>query len=58
MAYPMAPWRPTKHGEDGEQGPTKGIGGLMRYDSEDDADHDADQRHEIAYPKRHLALPR
>jgi hypothetical protein len=38
--------------------PTKGIGGLMRYDSEDDADHDADQRHEIAYPKRHLPLPR
>ena len=29
----------------------------MGYDREDDADHDADQRHEIAYPKRHLPLP-
>jgi hypothetical protein len=30
----------------------------VRYDSEDDADHDTDQRHEIAYSKRHLPLPR
>jgi len=55
-----APWRPgipPQHSEDGEQCPPQSVGSLVRYDSEDDADHDTDKRHKISYPKRHLLLP-
>lgn len=54
---PRRPSVPPQHSEDGEQCPPKSVGSLVRYDSEDNADHDTYQRCEISYPKGHLLLP-
>jgi hypothetical protein len=40
--------------ENSKQGPPQSIGGLVRHDCENDADHDADQRDEISYAEGHF----
>jgi hypothetical protein len=48
---------PPEDREDSEQSPPRGIGRLVRDDRENDADHDADQRHEVSDAKGHLLVP-
>jgi hypothetical protein len=48
---------PPQDREDREQCPPKSIGRLVCDDREDDADHDADQRHEVSDAKSHLQSP-
>src|SRR6476660_3846288 len=40
-----------------EQCPPQSVGGLMGHNREDDADHDADQRHDVSDAKRHFLSP-
>ena len=48
---------PPQDSEDSQERPPKRVGGLVRDDSEDDADHDTDQRDEISDAQSHVASP-
>ena len=37
--------------------PPQSVSGLMGHNREDDADHDADQRHDVSDAKRHFLSP-
>jgi hypothetical protein len=48
---------PPQDSEYSQERPPKRVGGLVRDDSEDDADHDTDQRDEISDAQSHVASP-
>jgi hypothetical protein len=58
---PVAPWcacPPPQDGEDSQERPPKCVGRLVCDDRKDDADDDANQRHEVAYANGHIVLLR
>jgi len=56
-ATPWSSGIPPQDRKDREQCPPKSVGGLVRHDCKDDADHDADQRHDVSYAKSHFQSP-
>jgi hypothetical protein len=56
-AAPGCAGSPPQDSEDSQERPPKRVGGLVRDDSEDDADHDTDQRDEISDAQSHVASP-
>jgi hypothetical protein len=53
---PGRPCSPPQNGEDREKRPPQGVGRLVCDDRENDADNNANQRHEIAYANRYVVF--